>query len=164
MLPSSSSHQPSLGPAAQYRQQRRVQRQEERRTLGVFAGITKDNVQKVFSHLDDRSLILAGAACRRFRSVHTSDKLWSPRVTALRRVLRGHNLPLPPRTNEPQWQQHGALVTLVAMPAMGRRSWGDIAVAVLTDDVQLLDVLLHLGFAQSLSMRQRVHLLHNAVR
>lgn len=107
---------------------------------------------------------MVGAVCQRFRSTYCSDKLWSPRVTAMRRLLRGHSVPLPPRTSEPQWQQHNALVMLVAERAMRRSTWGDVAAAVLANDVQLLEMLLHLGFARAVPLDTRVHMLHNAVR
>lgn len=155
---------PSLGPAAQYRQQRRAARERERYTLGALAGVQKENLHKVFSYLDDCSLVRVGAVCRRFHSVFTSDKLWSPRVTALRRLLRGYNRPLPARTNDPQWQQHAAHLAPVVGPAMHRRVWGDFPAAVQRADTLLVDVMLHLGLGQHLATREVMELLHVALR
>ena len=154
---------PALGPAAQYRQQRRAARERQRHTLGALAGVQKENLHKVFSFLDDSSLVRAGAVCQRFHSVFTSDKLWSPRVTALRRLLRSYNQPLPPRAAISQWQQHAMLLATVAGPAMHRCVWGNLAAAVQLGDALLVEVMLHVGMGRQ-TVQQAVDMLHVAVR
>lgn len=154
----------ALGPAAQYRQQRRAARERQRHTLGALAGVQKENLHKVFSYLDDHSLVRVGAVCRRFNSVFTSDKLWSPRVTALRRLLRNYHQLQTPRTSEPQWKQHATLLAGIAQPAVHRGTWGDLPAAVRLGDILLVDVMLHLGFAQQVTREEAVDMLHVAVR